>query len=185
MAHDLPAPAMKTERGFSRFELLVAVTLIAAFSAVLLNRLFFYQEAAEKAAVEYTISLLKSAVRIRMATLMAEGQAGGLASLERQNPIDWLEDRQAGYTSVVANHEAAEKFSGIWQFDSADGTLTYWPIRSAHLEPDRFGMKRIRMKVVVVQEEANSPSMANNQEQVMQARVMSARLEVESYRWLQ
>ncbi|GAB3544506.1 hypothetical protein GCM10027343_19750 [Noviherbaspirillum agri] len=159
--------------------------VIAVFAAILLDRLSFYQEAAEKAKVEYTISLLKSALRIRMATMMTQGRASSYASLERQNPLDWLEDRQPAYTSVAADFESAEKFSGTWQFDPAERVLSYWPVRSDYLQPDSSGQKRIRLKVVVVHGSLDSSPATDSPAHPGPVPVVSVRLEVESYRWLQ
>lgn len=171
---------MRAKGGYSRLELLVAITLIGVFAAVLLNRLSFYQEAAEKAKVEYTISLLKSALRIRMATMMQEGRGGSYASLEQQNPLNWLEDKSLVHVSTIANYASAEKFSGVWHFDPSDRTLTYWPIRKDYLQPDQSGQKRISLKVLLLREDVDAMQGAGSD-----GSVMSVRLQVEPYQWFE
>ena len=52
-------------RGLTLFEFVVSLTVVMVFAGVLLERLRFYQEAAEKAAMEYTVSTLKTALQIR------------------------------------------------------------------------------------------------------------------------
>ena len=167
---------MTGQRGSSKLELLAAVMLIAAFAAILLNRLAFYQEMAEKAKVEYTISILKSALRLRMATMLTEGRSGEYALLARQNPMDWLEDKPLDSTQVsnAAGPVSEKRFAGQWEFNPDRGTLTYWPVRSDHLQEDASGLKRIRLHVEAVHSEPDDP----------RAPVLAVRLRVEPYHWL-
>lgn len=167
-------------------ELLAAITLIAVIAAVLLNRLMFYQEVAEKAKVEYTISILKSALRLQMATMLTEGRTRDYASLARQNPLDWLKEKSdnPAYASVAAGLASLRKISDQWQFDPDSGTLTYWPVHDEHLQPDASGQKRIRVQVKALY---NSPDLLTPDVDAgaksEDGMVLSLRLDVESYRW--
>lgn len=136
--------------GFSKLELLLSATLIGIFAAILLNRLMFYQEAAEKANVEYTISMLKSALRVQMATMLVEGRVQDYVLLERQNPMDWLEEKPGNYSLGSVNGDAGGKCNGCWYFNPGDRTLTYRPARSEYLQPDKSGEKRLRLQVRTV-----------------------------------
>ncbi|MDE2584333.1 MAG: hypothetical protein KGN39_02965, partial [Betaproteobacteria bacterium] len=49
--------------GFSRIELLVAVTILLLLAGVLLERFLYYQELAAKAQLESTVNLLRMALR--------------------------------------------------------------------------------------------------------------------------
>lgn len=169
--------------GFSRLELLAATILIGVFAAALLNRLSFYQEAAEKAKVEYTISLLKSALRIKMATMLAEGRTSSLTTLEHQNPMDWLEEKPAKYQSVAASADSSKNFSGTWKFDPAERTLTYWPIRKDHLKADKTGQQRIRLRVEVVRLNAGQFGPAGGEPSSGAAPILGVRLVIEPYQW--
>lgn len=175
--------ALKKIRGTSRLELLVAATLISIFAAILLDRLAFYQEAAEKAKMEYTISILKSALRMQMATMLTEGRAGDYAALARRNPMDWLEEQSAGsdYVSVAAGSTITKKMAGQWQYDAENRTLTYWPARDEHLQMDASGYKRIRLQVKAV---FNTPeSESNTGTEPSKKAIASVRLHVEPYQW--
>lgn len=174
---------MRRIRGSSRLELLVAATVIGVFAAVLLDRLAFYQEAAEKARVEYTISILKSALRMQMATMLAEGRAGDYALLARQNPLDWLEETatDSKYVSVAAGSTAAKKMAGHWQFEADSRTLTYWPVRDEHLQKDAVGYKRIRLHVKAIRD---TPLLHSDVPvEPSKEAVISVRLVVEPYQW--
>lgn len=174
---------MKRIRGSSKLDLLVAASIIGIFSAILLDRLAFYQEAAEKAKVEYTISILKSALRMQMATMLAEGRTGDFALLARQNPLDWLEEKPADskYVSVIAGSAAAKNMSGQWQFDAASHTLTYWPVRDEHLQRDTAGYKRIRLHVKEIRDTVLPHSEVPHE--TSKEAVISVRLFVEPYQW--
>lgn len=177
---------MKRNQGASRLELLAAITLIAILSAILLDRFLFYQEAAEKAKVEYTIAILKSALRLQMATMLAEGRTGGYALLALQNPMDWLDERSDDpmYSSVADGLTSAKKISDQWQFDSDSGSLTYWPVHDMHLRPDASGQKRIRVHVKAVHSSTEPVAAGvDTSAQAATEEVVSVRLEVESYHW--
>ena len=60
--------------GFTLIELIVVVCIVALCAALLLDRLRFYQEAAEKAVMEYTVATLKSALQLRVAALLVRGE---------------------------------------------------------------------------------------------------------------
>ena len=68
-------------------ELVVVVCIIGVLGAVLLDRLRFYQEAAEKAAMEYNVGALKSALQLRVAAMLVRGEERNIESLANANPI--------------------------------------------------------------------------------------------------
>lgn len=162
-------------------ELLVASILISVFAAVLLNRLSFYQEAAEKANVEYTISVLKSALRVQMATMLMEGRGRELALLEQQNPLDWLEEKPGDYRLSTESGTISGKRAGSWSYDPTARILTYWPVLGEHLQPDQSGQRRIRLRVKVVRDESSMELDASGKKPI----VSVALTLVEPYQWFQ
>lgn len=160
-------------------ELLVASILISIFAAVLLNRLSFYQEAAEKANVEYTISALKSALRVQMATMLIAGRGRDFELLEQQNPLDWLEEKPGDYRLSRESGSINGKRAGFWSYDPATRILTYWPALGEHLLPDQSGQKRIRLRVKVVRDESSTELDASGKRPV----VSVALTLVEPYHW--
>src|SRR5438128_2565943 len=76
--------------GFTLIELIVVVCIVALCAALLLDRLRFYQEAAEKAVMEYTVATVKSALQLRVAAMLVRGEEKNIGSLVRANPVDWL-----------------------------------------------------------------------------------------------
>ncbi|MGZ3236522.1 MAG: type II secretion system protein [Burkholderiaceae bacterium] len=141
-------------RGFSLLELMVSVMVISVAGIILLNRLSYYQEMAEKADMEYTISALKSALRMRMATLMIEGRAQEFRSLAQENPMDWLEQKPANYLTLELPHDPRFTLAGHWYFDSAKRVLVYLPKHNDYFQADGYGQKRVRLQVIFLRNEA-------------------------------
>lgn len=164
--------------GFSLLELLVATILIAILAAVLLERLRFYQEAAEKANVEYTISALKSALRVQMAAMMVEGRVQDYDQLERQNPIDWLDEKPGNFSFGVP--DAVSVCKGCWLYDAASRTLTYWPAQGEYLRPDSSGRKRIRLRVKTLRDTGSNDVDAKGEKPIMRVVLEVA----EPYSWI-
>lgn len=176
---------MKQARGSSKLELMTAIVLIAVCAAVLLNRLSFYQEVAEKAQVEYTISILKSALRIQMATMMTDGHTGDVALLEQRNPLEWLREKPVTQVLEVGNSSPKKSASAGWEFDPLNRTLTYRPLHTAHFQADQFGKKEIRLKVELVRDSSKLLPHGNLNSPNSHAAVLGLRLHVEPYSWLQ
>ncbi|HJV73642.1 MAG TPA: hypothetical protein VJ654_05430 [Noviherbaspirillum sp.] len=176
---------MRQIQGSSKLELMAAIVLIAVCAAVLLNRLSFYQEVAEKAQVEYTISILKSALRIQMATMMTEGHAGDVTLLEQRNPLDWLKEKPVNQVLGVGETSTGKSASAGWEFDPRDRTLTYRPIHTAHFQADQFGKKQIRLQVELVRDSSKLLLNGNLNSTNNQAAIIGLRLHVEPYSWLQ
>jgi len=149
---------MTRSRGFSLLELAVAVAAIGILAVTLLNRLHYYQEAAEKADMEYTVVSLKSVLRLRMSTMLVEGHAQEFSTLALQNPIDWLEEKPRNYRGVVASRTGAPMQPGSWYFDSDARTLVYVVDRSEHFQPDSEGQKRVRLRVTTLRNQPGSTS---------------------------
>ena len=86
--------------GFTLFEFAVAVVIIAILAWVLLTRLAFYQEMAEKAAMESTVRVIKTGLQIRLAELIIGNRQGEAGKLEVEDPMQWLEPRPANYAGA-------------------------------------------------------------------------------------
>jgi len=81
-----PRERRRAVPGFTLIELIIVVCIVALCAALLLDRLRFYQEAAEKAAMEYTVATMKSALQLRVAAMLVRGEEGSIGKLARSNP---------------------------------------------------------------------------------------------------
>jgi len=132
--------------GFTLIELIIVICIVALCAALLLERLRFYQEAAEKAAMEYNVGVVKSALQLRVAALLVRGEERKIESLARVNPIDWLMEPPPGYRGEFRAPQPVVP-RGSWYFDATRNELVYVPNLDAHLERLADGSKRLRFRV--------------------------------------
>lgn len=124
--------ADRKPHGFTLFELAVCVLVIGVLATVLLNRLGFYQEMAEKAAMESTARVLKTGLQIRLAELIIANRQSEADVLEREDPVQWLEKRPVNYGGVFHDYPRP----GTWYFDERERQLVYVVNTGSRLEPD-------------------------------------------------
>lgn len=113
--------AGRKPRGFTLFELAVAIAIISVLAAVLLNRLGYYQELAEKAAMESTLRTIKTGLQIRLAELIVTNRQSQAAQLESEDPFRWLDDKPPNYGGSYR----APPDAGFWFFDARERQLVY------------------------------------------------------------
>lgn len=149
---------------------MVAASMLAVFAGLLLNRLHYYQEVAEKTNMEATVKALQSGLRYEMARALMAGEAIDYPRLARENPMNWLEQKPPNYLGEFSRD--MEKLSrGAWYFDPRNRELVYLPALDGHFVPDREGQIRVRYRVELL---AGKDA----------AGIMTARLkEVEAYTW--
>ncbi len=135
--------------GFSRLEAMVALLIIALVATVLLDRLFYYQELAEKARMEYTISRLKSGLRLKKAGLLVSGRAQDAVLLAQQNPMDWLEDKPDNYVGEFSGSDD-KLHAGSWYFDMGRRELVYQLRQAEHFQTNGAGRQEVRLKIVLL-----------------------------------
>ncbi len=135
--------------GFTLFELVVVVCLVAFFAAVALDRFLRYQEIAEKAAMQSTIGALRSAEALQASARILHGGLASVAALAEENPIDWLAAPPAGYQGALYDPAAARPPKGSWYFDLRNKELVYRPERARYFIPAPDGDDSIHFKVIV------------------------------------
>ena len=164
----------RADRGFTMFELLIAVSVIAVLGVVMLNRVFFYQELAEKQAMENTASIIKAALQYRMAELMSANREEEIRALATENPMRWLERTPSNY--LGERREPAEP--GNWYFDPGTRHLNYVVEKDSYLKLDQPAPKRIEYQVRVRYEQVEMYGARNN------VLVGVALIPITHYKWL-
>ncbi|MES2150468.1 MAG: type II secretion system protein [Pseudomonadota bacterium] len=119
----------RAARGFSLFELAVVATIFAILVGVLLQRVGFYQDEAERAAVERTIGSLRAALANQQAALALHGGEERLAALLVANPVVWLLQPPSNYLGEYYAPKPGQIKPGSWYFDPGAKTLVYQPTR--------------------------------------------------------
>lgn len=140
----------KRTHGFTLIEFLVVIVIISTLGAVLLDRMLFYQEAAEKAAMEQLAGTLRSALHLQIADRLIKGKPQAIQSLAEDNPMDWLAEQPANYLGERFGPGVDEAPKGNWYFDLKDKSLVYAVARGGHFMPNQAGRKEVRYKVRLV-----------------------------------
>jgi len=161
----LPPPALALGRrhaGLTLIELVVVICIIGVVAALLLDRLRFYQEAAEKAAMESTLGALKSALQLRIAAMLVNGEEAKIESLARANPSAWLSEPPRGYRGEFRADQPVMP-RGSWYFDATRGELVYLPDLADHLKIGGAGGKSLRFRVQIEFEPSGRDSAGHRQ----------------------
>ena len=112
------------QRNYFQSALYVIIAAVAA--TVLLERLLTYAEAAEKAAMEATLSQLHSSLYARVALFALRGEYAAIDALPSQSPFLIAQARSPNYLGEFDGMPADAK-GGHWFFDRAHNELAYVP----------------------------------------------------------
>lgn len=118
-------PQQIAQGGRGLFEFGAAVAIFGVLVAILLQRLNYYQEEAERVAVGQVVANIQSALKIRLAQGNLPGHGIDLDTLARQNPIELLATRPANYAGEYFSPTRQDVRPGNWYFDRYDKTLIY------------------------------------------------------------
>lgn len=141
------------QRGFTLFELIVVICIVAVMAGVLLNRLQLYQEAAEKAAMQQTAAAVKSALQMRVAAYMIAGRDNEIENLRNENPVGWLQEKPQNYAGEFYADAYARVRPGSWYFDLSRRELVYVLNLGANFKPGPDGRKWVRFRVHIEYEQ--------------------------------
>ena len=141
------------QRGFTLFELIVVICVVAVMAGILLNRLQVYQEAAEKAAMQQTAAAVKSALQMRVAAYMIAGRDNEIEQLRAQNPVGWLQEKPQNYAGEFYADAYARVPPGSWYFDISRRELIYVINLGANFKPGLDGRKWVRFRVHIEYEQ--------------------------------
>ena len=133
--------------GFTLFELIVVVCLVALLAGILLKRMEVYREAAEKASMQQTAAAIKSALQMRAASYMIAGRDGDIEGLRNENPVSWLQQPPLGYAGEFPGDAYPRVPRGSWYFDAARKELVYVVDRGDNFTPGADGRKWVRFQV--------------------------------------
>ena len=143
-----------TRHGFTLVELMVVVSIVGVLAAVAMDRLLFYTERAEKAAVDATLAAAKMGLRIKLAELIMTNRQMAATQLERENPMRWLAEPPSNY---LGEYSAAPK-PGNWYFATDSMQLVYRPGSTRYLQLNADDGKELRFQVRLYYEEIDTIS---------------------------
>jgi hypothetical protein len=113
------------QRNYLQSALYLAIAGVLA--AVLLERLLTYAEAAEKAAMEATVSRLNAALYTRVAYLALRGEYQAIEALSEQSPFAAGDMKSSNYLGVFEGAPAGGGEGGKWFYDGVRHELVYAP----------------------------------------------------------
>jgi len=140
----------KRARGFTLLELAVVAVIVGILATALLNRVVYYQEQAEKTAMEQTLGTLRSALHLQIADILVSGNVAGLNRLVAQNPMSWLSEKPGNYVGEYYSPKPGVVAAGSWYFDPHAKNLVYLAANTAHLHTAPNEANRLRFSVKLV-----------------------------------
>lgn len=135
------------QRGFTLIELIVAITIVVILAAVLLERVWFYQEQAEKTVMVGVAGTIQSALVMQYGRFLVRGMESGVAALEAENPMKWLSKQPHNYAGEFYDPTPDSVAHGNWMFDLKAHELIYVLNRAEYFIPGKDGKKWIRYRV--------------------------------------
>jgi hypothetical protein len=126
------------------------VVIAGILAAVLLERLLTYAEAAEKAAMEATLSRLHAGLYARVAFLALRGEYETIDALPRRSPFATAVMQATNYRGEFVG-VPAEIEGGNWLYDRLRNELVYVPNLRRHLvaDPDDLHAVHLRFRLEV------------------------------------
>jgi general secretion pathway protein G len=141
-------------KGFTLLEMIVVISLVAILAGMLLQRVWFYQEQAEKVAMEQVAGALQTALVLQYGKLLTHGQESEAGTLATENPLRWLMQKPPNYSGEYYAIQPATIAAGNWAFDLKSRELVYLPYHADYLDPGTDGHKWVRYHVRLEYEQA-------------------------------
>ena len=142
--------ATQIRQGFTLLEMLIVVSLVGILAAVALQKLLWYQGQAEKSAMEYTATMIKSALWMESANLMMANRGNEVVALAERNPINLLAEKPANYLGEVDSDNIEELANGNWVYDVRHRQLSYLVSHKTYFKPKQGGNYLVRYKIHVL-----------------------------------
>lgn len=155
------ASGYRSSKGFSLFELVLVIIIVAILMVLFVSRVIFYQEQAEKTAMIEVANAIQSALTMQYGQILTKGQASDVAFLSTDNPMNWLQKKPVNYAGEFYDPTPLTVASGNWMFDLRSRHLIYVPGNTSHFTPGRDGKKWIRFHAAVKYEPSRLPSLQN------------------------
>ena len=142
-------------RGFSLFEFVVVIVIVAVLAGFVLARMLPLIGRAERAAYLQTLQQVQSALLLEAAERVVRGESATLAALSGSNPMELLLKPPGNYLGVYP--DLSEPIRGrSWYFDRNAGVLIYRPGSGARFEALEGPRDRIELHVNFIYRDRDS-----------------------------
>ena len=146
--------------GVSFLEFAVCMAFMGIFVGVLLERALYYQEYAEKTAMESTAENIRTGLRYKVADLILANRASEIPALADENPMNWLAERPPNYLGEL-DSVPADAPEGQWFFDKRGRELVYTVNNRRHFTPSTYRDFSVRYRAMRVSAGAVTDSSPN------------------------
>lgn len=140
---------LSSERGFTLIELIVVIIIIVVMMGFFFDRMQFYQEQAEKTAMETVAGTIQSSLTMQYGQILTRGKSSDMAVLIYDNPMNWLQKKPRNYVGEYYDLTPLSVESGKWVFDLKSRELVYVVRNANYFKPGKDGKKWIRFHVTV------------------------------------
>jgi len=148
---------MKTSRqeGFTLFELVVVIIIIAGLLTIAFDRLLKLEVQAERAAMEQVIGNIKSALALTISKHIATDNIPGLRKFIDTNPMDLLAETPQTYLGSYAGQPPKLAKGVNWYYDQASQTLVYVTGNPQYFHSEGPEKSVTRLKILPVYDDNN------------------------------
>ena len=143
----VPVRGKQCGAGFVEFA--VSTALIGIVVGALLERALYYQEYAEKIAMESTAENIRTGLRYKVADLILANRMSEIPTLADENPMAWLGERPPNYLGELES-APADQAKGKWHFDKRNRELVYTVNNRRHFSPSLYRDFSVRYRVMRV-----------------------------------
>ncbi|MDD5385006.1 MAG: prepilin-type N-terminal cleavage/methylation domain-containing protein [Gallionella sp.] len=169
----------RSSKGFTLIELIVVIIIVVVMMGLFMDRVLFYQEQAEKTAMEGVAGAIQSALTMQYGQILTRGKPSDVPALAQDNPMNWLQKKPPNYAGEFYNPTPLSVESGNWVFDLRTRDLIYVVRNANYFKPGKGGKKWIRFHVAINHEASRLSSL-----QDAPAELTGALFEpVEPYSW--
>jgi general secretion pathway protein G len=148
--------------GFSLIELIIVVIIIVILMGFFMNRVMFYQEQAEKVAMEEVVGSVQSALTLQYGQLLTRGKSTDISTLVSDNPMNWMQKRPSNYSGEFYDPTSQSVHTGNWVFDLKHHELVYLINNGTHFKVNSDGQRWIRFHVQAQYQQSRLPSLQNS-----------------------
>lgn len=130
----------------------MVISIVVVLVGALLDRVWFYQELAEKTAMEQVAGALQNALTMQYGSLMTQGKESLVSGLAVENPMNWLQKKPGNYSGEFYDPTPRSVAPGNWVFDLKSRDMVYVLNHSEHFVPGKDGNKWVRYHVKLIHE---------------------------------
>ncbi|HWH47135.1 MAG TPA: hypothetical protein VN664_04980 [Burkholderiales bacterium] len=154
-------PVRDGQCGATFVEFVVAIALIAIFVGVLMERALYYQEYAEKTAMEMTAKNIRTGLRYKVADLILDNRMAEISTLADENPLNVLAEKPPNYLGELDSAPMVDP-KGQWYFDRRNRELVYTVNNRRHFSPSSYRDFSVRYRLMRTSAGAVTDSSARN-----------------------